>query len=232
MAEPILYMAPSGAGKTTSLHNLDPETTVIITPNAKSLPFPGGNRYVLGKNRIITNDLIALKGAAKFVASDPGYAKVKVLIMEDFTHFFSARIFSQTFLARNTGNEAFQRWTEFGADVYRSFLIDCQTWREDLKIVVLAHTEIKEDGTIGFKSAGKLLDNTIDFPSYFTYVFHGIVIPKADGTMDYLVQTNKDTVRQAKTPYGLFAFHEKNDMRYLLDRIQDYQDGKIEITFK
>lgn len=232
MAEPILYMGASGVGKTTSLRNMDPKTTVIIKPNAKSLPIPRSKEYVLGQNMIVTDDLIALKAVLAQIATSPGYAAAKDIILEDFSHYFSARIFSPKFLSRNTGGEAFQRWNDFGADVFKVFLADCHTWRPDLMITVITHTEIKEDGTIGFKSAGKLLDNTIDFPSYFTYVFHGILVNKSDNTMDYLVQTNKDSVRQAKTPYGLFNFHEKNDLRYLLDRIKLYQEGKIEVTFK
>lgn len=230
MAEPILYIGPSGCGKSTSLRNLPPDQTVIVKPNAKSLPFPGGDaQYVAGKNLIINAELDAIAGIIQHV--NDKLPNVKYVVLEDFTHTFSARIFSPNFLSRNNGGEAFQRWNDFGASVFQAIFAHSHVWRKDLFIIVIHHTEIKEDGTIGFKSAGKLLDNTIDFPSYFTYIFHGVV-QQNDAGIKYLIQTNKDSIRQSKTPYGLFDLYIPNDMKSILDRITEYQEGKIQIEFK
>ena len=201
MAELVLYMGASGCGKTTSLRNLPPQETVIVTPNSKSFPFPGAAKnYIQGENLIINDELDAIAGIVTHVSDN--MPEKKVLIIEDFTHCFSARIFSPAFLARNSGGEAFSRWMDFGASVYQSLFAKAQDWRSDLTIVILHHTEIKEDGTIGFKSAGKLLDNSIDVPSYLTWIFHGVVMQQED-KIKYMMQTNKDTVRQAKTPYEI-----------------------------
>jgi hypothetical protein len=230
MAEPILYMGPSGCGKSSSLRNLPAEQSVIIKPNAKSLPFPGGDvNYVVGKNMIINAELDAVSSIIQHV--NDNLPDVKYVILEDFTHTFSARIFSPSFLSRNSGGEAFQRWNDFGASVFQAIFAHSQKWRADLYIVVIHHTEIKEDGTIGFKSAGKLLENTIDFPSYFTYIFHGVV-QQTDTGSQYMIQTNKDSIRQAKTPYGVFPTYIPNDMKVILDRITDYRQGKLNIEFK
>ena len=40
----IYIIGEPGSGKTTSIRNLDPETTVILSPNAKPLPFRGANK--------------------------------------------------------------------------------------------------------------------------------------------------------------------------------------------
>jgi hypothetical protein len=242
MAELILYMGKSGTGKTTSLRNLPPEETIILTPNGKSMPFPGGNKYVRGQNLFINNNLKGGSNDAKngleeldiqdFIEQVANNTPAKYLIIEDFTHFFSARIFSEEFLDQNAGNAAFQRWNQFGADVFQSLFEKSQGLREDLYIIILHHTEVKEDGVVGFKSPGKLLDNTIDVPSYFTYSLHGIV-RDGDGGSEYVVQTNKNASRQAKTPYGCFPdMYIPNDMKVIIDRINDFRNGKVKVVWK
>jgi hypothetical protein len=42
MAKAILVVGESGTGKSRALLNLDPATTVILSPNRKDLPFKGG----------------------------------------------------------------------------------------------------------------------------------------------------------------------------------------------
>jgi len=242
MAELILYIGDSGVGKSTSLRNLPPEDTIILTPNGKSLPFPGGNNYVRGTNLFVNNNLkdgsdtpqneLEKLDVQDFIKQVADNTKKKYLVIEDFTHFFSARIFSDSFLAQNTGNAAFQRWNQFGADVFQAIFEKSQDLRDDLYIIILHHTDVKDNGTIGFKSPGRLLDNTIDVPSYFVYALHGIVEDGESGTR-YLIQTNKDTIRQAKTPYGCFKEMKlPNDLKPILDRIDDFRSGKVKVEWK
>lgn len=247
MAELLLYMAKSGSGKTSSLRNLPPEETVLITPNTKSLPFPGGDKKytVSNKNRIVTNKLsgdpslpadnfahYSIEMLLKLISDHQKH--VKYIVLDDFTHFFSARIFSPEFLARSTGGDAFQRWNDFGADVFQSLFQSSDKLRDDLYIIILHHTELKDDGMEGFKSPGKLLDNTIDVPSYFNYIFHGVVQDTEAGTQ-YLIQTNKTKQRHAKSPYGVFTKDElyvPNDMLEIIKRINAYKSGELKVEWK
>jgi energy-coupling factor transporter ATP-binding protein EcfA2 len=231
MAELVLVIGKSGCGKSTSLRNLPPEETCIFVPNSKTLPFPGAaNMYKEGENLIVNSELDDIQGLVQHV--NDNMKNVKTLVIEDFTHCFTARIFDPVFLSRNTGGEAFARWNDFGASVYQALFAMCDQWRDDLYIVVLHHTEIKEDGTIGFRSSGKLLDNTIDIPSYFNYMFHALV-QKADNAIGkrYVFQTNEDSVRQAKTIHG--AFPDQfigNDLHKILTRIRDFKAGKVDMS--
>jgi hypothetical protein len=230
MAEPILYMGKSGVGKSSALRNLPPEQTIIVSPNSKSFPFPGGDvKYSKeNKNFYKSSSLTWIKDFIKNVSDK---TDKKYLVLEDFTHYFSARIFSDDFMAQTSGNAAFQRWNQFGADVFQALFADAPNLRKDLFIIVIHHVEVKEDGTIGFKSPGKLLDNTIDVPSYFTYVFHG-VMKKSEEGMQYLIQTNKDGIREAKTPRGVFdELYVNNDLKPILDRIEAYKQGDIKVTW-
>lgn len=247
MADLILYMAKSGSGKTSSLRNLPVENTIFITPNSKSLPFPGGDvNYNSDKgNRIVTNKLngdpslptddfrhYSIESLLDLISENK--PEIKYIVLDDFTHFFSARIFSQEFLDSNTGNAAFQRWNQFGADVFQALFQSSDKLRDDLYIIILHHTELKEDGLEGFKSPGKLLDNTIDVPSYFNYILHGLVRDVEGGT-EYVIQTNKTSHRHAKTPYGMFKEDElyvPNDMNAIINRIEAYKKGELKIEWK
>jgi energy-coupling factor transporter ATP-binding protein EcfA2 len=227
-AEVILYIGDSGSGKSTALRNLKPEETVIISPNSKSLPFPGGSKYVVGENLIQTSELDDIAGAITHISDT--MPEVKQVILEDYTHFFNARIFSPKFMSRTQGGEAFQRWNDFGASVFNSIIAHQNKWRSDLIIVVLHHVELKETGTIGFKSSGKLLDNTIIVPSYVNYQLHGVLNHDEKLGTTYHILTRTDGVRDAKTPYGLFEAKLPNDLATILERVRAYREGKVEVA--
>jgi hypothetical protein len=230
MAEPILYMGKSGTGKSSALRNLPSEETIVVSPNSKSFPFPGGDTMYSAENKNYFKSS-SLNWLKTFITNVSESTTKKYLVIEDFTHFFSSRIFSDDFMGQTSGNEAFQRWNQFGADVFQALFADTESLRKDLFIIVIHHTETKEDGTVGFKSPGKLLDNTIDVPSYFTYVLHGL-IKKTEEEMQYLIQTNKDGIRDAKTPRGLFdELFLKNDLKPILDKIEAFKRGDVEVSW-
>ena len=225
MAEIILYMGESSVGKSTAMEGLDHLTTYLITPNSKSLPFRGGNRrYVEGVNRNTTNLLNDVFTILRYVSEH--LIHVKTVVVEDYFHFISNRIFEQEFLDATSGNEAFGKWNVLGADVYHSLFAYIATLRADLDIVVITHTEIKKNGMVGIKTAGNLMDHTIDVESHFSYVFHGRAI-EDKGVVHYLIQTNRSGSYRAKTPRGCFSeLYVPNNLRSILDTIAAYRDGE------
>lgn len=222
MAEVLLYLGESGVGKTTSLRTLNAKNTVIISPNAKSLPFPGGDRAYTQENHLIrTNELNEVYGAMKHISD--AMPEVNVVVMDDFFHFLSARMFTPTFLSRTDGSDAYAKWLELGADVFNTIFAHAQELRNDLYIIVMAHTAVNEQGKVTIKTAGKLLDNTIDIPSYFTYVFHGHIHETEQGPR-YVMQTNWNSIYQAKTPLGAFSeMFIDNDMAQVILAIHNYR---------
>jgi hypothetical protein len=87
----------------------------------------------------------------------------------------------------------------------------------------MAHTAVNEIGKVTIKTAGKLLDNTIDIPSYFTYVFHGHIQEAKEGPQ-YVMQTNWNSIYQAKTPMGSFNdMFIPNDMGQVILAIHNYR---------
>lgn len=224
----ILCEGKSGTGKSTSLENIPSKNTILFTPNGKPLPFKGSKKmYVEGKNQFTTSSLTKLTEFLKLLPTTRPSAEY--VIIDDFTHFFNARMMDAAFIAQNSGGAAFAKWNVFAADVFAVIKEAVESLPDTVKaVIILHHTQINEDGVHSFRSSGKLLENTIDVVSYFTYVVHSIVRPTEEGNVDYLFITNTDGIYEAKTPKG--CFNEKfipNDMKFVIDTIKAYENDEI-----
>ncbi|MDO7847675.1 AAA family ATPase [Hymenobacter sp. M29] len=219
-ATKILIEGPSGTGKSTSLRNLPSEQTFIISPNDKPLPFQGSaKKYVKGKNLIVTEKVTDIPAALKHISDK--LPAVKYAVIEDSTHFQNARMMSDAF----TSDKGFAKWGVFGKDIYQA-LANTQGLRDDLFVVVLSHVQTNDVGESVFKTSGKLLDQTVDIPSYFTYILHTEVVRK-DDKVAYSFLTNSDGNKQAKTPMGLYdTLLIPNDLMEVITKIKAYQEGE------
>jgi hypothetical protein len=222
-ATQILVIGDQGTGKSTAWESMDPETTLIISPNSKPLPWPGSaKQYIVGKNRIQTNKLVDIPTVLNTVNNDLKH--IKAVLVEDLTHFYNARTTSSEFMARKLGNDAFAKWGELASDIARVIALG-ETYRDDLTIVYNGHTEMHDTGIIAMLSPGKLLDKDIKPPSYFTYVLHSLVV-NSDKNIEYRFLTNKNGTHDAKTPKGCFTeLLIPNDMNQVIKTIHNYQNG-------
>ena len=222
----ILVLGRPSTGKSTSLRNLDPESTIIFTPNAKPLPFPGSSAmYKEGENRFITSSLTQLKTLLEKLPEQRPNAKT--VIVEDFSHYFSARTMSSAFA--NAGDK-WGRWGVYAADIYAIIKQATEDLRKLEAVVLIHHTLVDDAGVETFASSGNLVDREIKPISYFTYVLHSAIIEK-DETREYVFQTNFANNKEAKTPMGLFEeLHVPNDMVEVIKKIKIYEneDSKID----
>lgn len=221
-AKMILVQGMSGTGKSTSWENIPAEQAYIITPNAKPLPFRGSAKKYneTQKNIKVTNQLVDIPKILKAVSDTK--PEVKYILLEDYTHYQNARMMDDSFMA----NKGFDKWNAFGKDIFKTINGVTETLRDDLYIVYLSHVEQKDNGDVTFKSSGKLLDNTIDVVSYFTYVLHTDVQTKGD-KVEYRFLTNSNGSKQAKTPKGCFSeLYIPNDMKLAIDTIEAYESGE------
>ena len=228
-AKLILLQGESSTGKSTSLETMPPEETYIISPNGKDLPFKGGAKKYNKEqgNKLTTTQLTAIPKVLKTLSDDEKYGHVKYVIIEDFTHFFNARLIDKAFIAKKAGGEAFAKWQELGADISRVISGVIEEMRDDMYVIIIAHTELNEVGEWVLQTPGKMLDKSINVVSYFTYVFHTDLTENADGSMDYTFLTNRASNKQAKTPRGMFAkTRVPNDLFAVLNEIKNYQEEK------
>jgi len=222
-ATQILVIGDQGTGKSTSWENMNPAETIIISPNAKPLPWPGSaKQYIVGKNRIQTKNITDIPGLLTVI--NDSKPEIKNVLVEDLNHFYNARTTSPEFFARKNGNDAYAKWGELGNDVARIIAVG-EKFRDDLNIVYHAHTELHEDGQIGMLSPGKLLDREIKPASYFTHVLHTLV-NKTDKGIEYVFLTNKNGTHDAKTPKGCFKqLLIPNDIKTVIEAVRSYHNG-------
>lgn len=224
MGNMILVIGEPGSGKSTALESLDPESTVIIKPNNKALPFRGGSvKYNVDKKNVVINKEFKDLEATLTAINNSTSGKVKTVVVEDLTHYFSHRVMKD---AKTTG---FQKWSDMAVDCFNALIKFESNLREDLDVIIIGHTDRSVDSSgntvIGLQTPGKLLENNIKIPSYFTYVLHTDVI-EANGKMEYRFLTNSDGIKLAKTPRGCFEKYIPNDYKLVLDTIDKYQKGE------
>lgn len=234
MARLIGIAGPAGSGKSTSLRNLNPKETFIITPTKVDELNPNDYKKVdksgENGNLYVTKDMKKMKKLRDKVAKDEGYSHIKFLVLEDQTHFFNHMTQSDAFRARNSGGEAFARWADFGADYSNSLLRGVEDLRHDLTIIVCFHVE--ETMTplgpkLKLKTPGTLLEREIDIPSYFTNFLYTKVIPvnpqePQPPSERYKFVTNDDGYAPAKTKFGAFdELYIPNDIKLVSDRLME-----------
>lgn len=217
MSNMVLIIGESGTGKSTAIEGLNPNETFIIQVVNKPLPFKGfkvkyplktkendGNRIVSGKwNQIIS--------VLEYLNNNPG---IKVVVIDD-----SQYLMSDEYMTRAT-ERGFDKFTEIGQHYY-DVIKFAAGLREDLTIVFLSHSEVKDDGRIKVKTIGKLLDEKITIEGLFTVVLNTKI---EDG--NYYFETQNNGFNTTKSPKGMFeSVKIPNDLGYVVEKINEYYGG-------
>lgn len=222
MGRIILVIGEPGTGKSRAMLNLDENTTLLVKPNRKELPFKGGAvKYSTKKGNVVHCTTFPELKTILTKANEG--VNFKTIVIEDFTHFLTSRVMADV---KITG---FNKWSDLAADVFNSLIKMEEKLRDDLNVIIIGHTEkntdVQGNSIITLQTVGKLLDNQIKIPSYFTYVLHTNV-QEINGKMEYSFLTNSDGVRLAKSPEGCLEKFEPNDYALILDKITKYQLGE------
>lgn len=227
-AETLLVLGESGTGKSTSLRNLDPKQTFIISTTSKPLPWRGwkksftkfdtktneGNWYQTSK---ATNIIKIIKYV------NAKLPNVKAIVIDDAQY-----VMSFDYLDRRS-ETGFQKFSDIGGE-FTDLLRVADTLRDDIKLIFTAHSENYGDAVNpkwGLKTLGRFVAEKITPEGLFTYVFYTVVEPGSDGKMEYKFLTNSDGEHVAKTPMGMFKdLLIDNDMAEILQVIDSYNNGE------
>lgn len=225
MAKIIAVMGESGSGKTTSMQNLDPETTYYIDCDKKGLSWRGWrNHYKTGVNyiandmpAIVKNLLVWLNGKRfldeKTKRIDTSGLKFKTVVIDTINGIMVAEEM------RNVKVNGYGKWTDLAAYIYE--IIDyALTMRNDLTVIFVGHSEtISDDNGMVFtrlKTNGRKLDKIV-VESKFTTV---LLAECKDGR--YVFHTHADH-STAKTPLGAFEEQEiENDIVKVMEALEEF----------
>jgi len=215
MSNPVLIIGESGTGKSTSLRNLDPETTYLCQAIKKPLPFRGWKTSYQAKsesnegNLFVSDNVGSILALMKHISINR--TEIKTLILDDVTY-----IMSNQFMRRAT-ETGFNKFSEIGSDFFH-LVEKIGEYRDDLTIVFMGHSETKEDGKSGIKTAGKMLDTQYSIAGIFTIVLETFV---ESGQYKFITQNNGRNC--AKSPMGMFdGALIDNDLNEVIKQINDY----------
>ena len=213
----ICICGESGSGKTTSIRNLNPEETFIITTTGKRPGIPGAkkkyrNLNTAGKNPeelgnfYTTTSVDNVATMLKLINSKMTW--IKYVIIDDFQYFMAFEAMDR---AKEKGYEKF---TEMAQHAY-SVLKNAMNLRENIGDRVNQYLKIK--------TLGKMLDSVITLEGLFTYVLFTTIEKDEENKPKYMFKTNSDGTCTAKSPMGLFdELLIDNDLNMVISRIKEY----------
>lgn len=228
-AETILVLGESGCGKTSSLRNLNPKETFIISTTSKPFPWrgwkkqytkfnpkdnPEGNWYQTSKSSQISSMI-------KYINLKMPHIKNVVVEDAQYTMAFE-------YMDRRT-ETGFQKFSDIGGD-FTDLLRIADTMRDDTKLIFISHSENTGDAMNPhwtLKTVGKLVTEKVTPEGLFTYVFYAMVMPGDGDRMNYKFLTNTDGERVAKTPMDMFQdLYIDNDLAEIIKVIDAYNEGE------
>lgn len=156
MANNVIILGKSGAGKSTSIKGLNPKETVIINTLKKRLPFKGSNSLYNKENKNLFNldEYTGVIALLQNISDKATY--VKNIVLDDIIYVMRKEYF------RRAKESGYGKYTELAAH-FQQIISVCEGLREDLNVFFILHSEdVTSDNSItGYKvsTIGKLLDS-------------------------------------------------------------------------
>lgn len=215
MAKIIGIMGESGAGKTTSMRNLDPKSTFYIDCDKKGLSWKGWKKQYSTelKNYVRTDVQTDVIGILKVI--NEGRPHIKTVVVDTLNGIMVADEM------RRSKEKGYDKWMDLAVSVYG--IIDyALSMRDDVTVVFVCHSQtVRDDSGFMFtsiKTNGQKLSK-IGLETKFPIVLYAKCV---DGQYLFETQANFST---AKTPMGMFE--EKtipNDIVEVLNAIGKYEN--------
>lgn len=227
--ETLCVCGESGTGKSTSLRNLNPEETFVISTTGKPLPFKGWKKKYtpvkmegtsISGNYYVSSNWEQIIKILKIVNLKMPH--IKQVIVDDMQY-----ILSYEFVDRST-EVGYSKFSEL-AQHLMEILRYSEQMREDCKMIFLTHCENVGDALnpkYVIKTIGKLLAEKVTLEGLFTYLLFTKVEEGTDGRMEYKFLTNTDGACVAKTPLGMYEdLLIDNDLAEVIKTIDEYNNA-------
>ena len=214
MSRVIGVMGESGSGKTTSMRNLDPKTTFYIDCDKKGLSWKGWKKqYIKDENYFTTDSPTNVLQILKAVNNNEKYQHIRTVVIDTINGVMVAEEM------RNAKVNGFGKWTDLAQYVWSIFDY-CLTMRDDLNVIILAHsiTDTDDNGVVftHIRTNGRKLEKIV-LESKLTTVLLALC---KDGK--YIFKTSADR-SSVKTPMGSFNTDEiDNDIVKVIKALEEF----------
>jgi len=227
MAQGILIIAESGAGKSTSIETLNPKETFIVNVANKPLPFKGSkSKYTLWSKDNPSGNMYdkanpeSIEACLKYVSEKR--PEIKSIVIDDFQYMSSFEFFDKA------DEKGYEKFTKIGAHLARIARMP-KDLREDLMIFFLTHAEEATDleGKRKFKAKtiGRMVDEKLTLEGLFSIVLFGKAKKNKDGIIRYVFETQTNGENTCKSPKDMFpTFEILNDLQYVREAIINYEN--------
>lgn len=213
MSKSILIMGESGSGKTTGMRTLSPAETLYIDCDGKGLSWKGWrDQYNKEKkNYCRTDDQKTVMTYLHWADKEPN---IKYVIIDTINSIMVADE------ARRRGEKNYDKWADLAWSIY-DIVTKSNSFRDDLTIIILAHTQTEVDDNTGERftrvlTNGKKL-NKIGIEKYLTTV---LLSKQVDGKYVFVTKDANSTV---KSPMGSFDKDWiENDITTVIKALEEF----------
>lgn len=215
----IFVVGPSGTGKSTSLRNLDPKTTIVLNAEQKALPFRGAGKF---KMNVPISDMDKFhKAFDKAIASETA----KVIVIESFTS-----LMEHLYRECDKIYEGFDLWNAYKKQLGKMLNKSKGT---DKYIIMLGIDQVLEGSNgieeryIGVEGSWKK-----KVEKEFVIVLFSDMTTDASGNPEYRFITNKQQGFErvsAKSPMEMLPPTIPNDLALVIKEIEKYNEEEEEV---
>lgn len=209
MSIATLVLGSSGTGKSTSLRNLSPASTMLIQCINKPLPFRSGEWKPCTKSNP-EGSVIRSSNADTIMKAMRG-SKKDVVVIDDYQ-----AVMVNEMMHRST-ERGYDKFTDIAKSAWQLFELAGQL-AEHRRVYILAHTQSDDHGQIRMKTVGRMVDEKIVPEGYFTIVLRTEII---NGQYLFSTQTNGQDC--CKSPMDMFREqHIPNDLQAVDQQICEF----------
>lgn len=233
MSIKVMYLAKSGAGKSTSycknsifgIVGLNPENTAIINVAGKELSMRKWKDFYnkKKKNYISTKDPESIVKAMDLI--EQKNPNIKNIVIDDFQYCISLN-----FIDKIKDKNGFDKYNDVLVELKKLF-DKAGSLREDIIVYILSHVEeYAGDDEMGgmnhrFKAIGQATHKYITPEGLFENVIYGETRMGNDGKYEKVIRvhgTDRDTCKTAPEMFPLDQDYIKNDLSLIEEKIRDY----------
>jgi NAD kinase len=198
MARLVLVISKSGTGKSSSLRNLKKGEASVVLCSGKEMPFRTDISTLVPKSH-----LDVINAVEK--------ANAPIVVIDDANYLMS---FEEMNRATEIGYVKFTQMATHMFDIFQAIIKK----ESDQTFYVMAHSAETEDGSIKFKTTGKMLSEKIVLEGLTNILITNEIT--SDGEFVFRVRTDGTGV---KTPLGMFKTDTvPNDLVIVDKAIKDF----------